>query len=117
MHDLAHLLDVRVPQLTGPRRDNLPTDTRGNTFRVGIFLDFVKLTIRTPHGGASYVQGAKRNRIDTHRGGTERLETRTSSLTPNTFSVMSARPSMQLAMEKYLLAGKSGDNISGGYAS
>ena len=36
----------------------------GNIFRVGIFLDFVWLTTRTPHGGASYVRGARRNRID-----------------------------------------------------
>ena len=35
--------------------------------RVGIFFDFVILTTRTPHGGASYVRRAKRNRIDPHR--------------------------------------------------
>ena len=51
-------------------------------FRVGIFLDFVWLTTRTPHGGASYVRGARRNRIDRHGGGIERLAgTRTSSRT------------------------------------
>ena len=51
----------------------------GNIFRVGVFLDFVRRsgTTRTPHGGASYVRGAKRNRIDPHRGEIERLETRT----------------------------------------
>ena len=47
----------------------------GKIFRVGIFLDFVWLTTRTPHG--AYVRSARRNRIDRHRGGIERLETRT----------------------------------------
>ena len=47
----------------------------GKKSRVGIFRDFVKLTTRTegPHGGASYVRGAKRSRIDRHRGRIERL--------------------------------------------
>ena len=42
------------------------TKKSGNISRVGIFLDFVWLTARTegPHGGASYVRGARRNRID-----------------------------------------------------
>ena len=31
---------------------------------MGIFLDFVGLTTRAPHGGASYVRRVKRNRID-----------------------------------------------------
>ena len=54
-------------------------ETEGNVFRVGIFLDFVWRpgTTCTPHGGASYVRGAKRNRIDPHRGDVERLVTRT----------------------------------------
>ena len=49
------------------------------TFQVGISPDFVRLPTRTmhPHGGASYVRGAKRNRIDRHGGGIERLVTRT----------------------------------------
>ena len=40
-------------------------------FRVGIFLDFVWLTTRTPHG--AYVRRARRNRIDRHGGEIERL--------------------------------------------
>ena len=45
----------------------------GNIFRVGIFLDFVGLTTRAPHGGAScrsasHVRGANRNRIDSPWG-------------------------------------------------
>ena len=45
----------------------------GNIFRVGIFLDFVWLTTSTegPHG--AYVRGARRSRIDRHRGGIEWL--------------------------------------------
>ena len=49
----------------------------GNVFRVGILLDFVRLTTRTRHGGASYVRRAKRDRIDAHRVGIERLTRRT----------------------------------------
>ena len=49
------------------------TTTSGNIVRVGVFLDFVWLTTRTPHGGASYVRGARRNRIDRHGGVIERL--------------------------------------------
>ena len=37
---------------------------------MGIFLDFVRLTTRTPHG--AYVRRARRNRIDRHGGGIER---------------------------------------------
>ena len=37
-----------------------------NTFRVGIFLDFVWLTARTMHPHGEYVRGARRNRIDRH---------------------------------------------------
>ena len=33
----------------------------GDIFRVGVFLDFVRLTTRVPHG--AHVRGAKRNRI------------------------------------------------------
>ena len=36
----------------------------GNIFRGGVFLNFVRLTTRAPHGGASHVRRAKRNRID-----------------------------------------------------
>ena len=43
----------------------------GNIFRVGIFLDFVWLTTRTPRG--AYARRARRNRIDRHGGGIERL--------------------------------------------
>ena len=42
----------------------LRKEKSGNIFRVGIFLDFVRLNARTPHGGASYLRGAKRNRLD-----------------------------------------------------
>ena len=47
------------------------TKKSGNIFRVGIFLDFVWLTTRTPHG--AYVRRARRNRIDRHGGEIERL--------------------------------------------
>ena len=52
---------------------------RGDIFRVGVFLDFVWPTTRTegPHGGASYARGAKRTRIDPHRGWVVRLAART----------------------------------------
>ena len=50
----------------------------GKIFRVGIFLDFVWLTTRAPHG--AYVRRARRNRIDPHGGGIERLATRTHTL-------------------------------------
>ena len=43
----------------------------GNVFRAGIFLDFVRLTTRTPHG--AYVRRAKRKRIDPHWDGIARL--------------------------------------------
>ena len=49
--------------------------TKGTIFRVGLFLDFVWLTTRTPHG--AYVRGARRNRIDPRGGGIERIGTRT----------------------------------------
>ena len=57
----------------------LVTKQTGSISRVGIFLDFVWLTTRTmhPHGGASYVRGARRTRIDRHEGGIERLGGRT----------------------------------------
>ena len=54
----------------------LRTEKSGKKFRVGIFLDFVWLTTRTPHG--AYVRGARRNRIDPHGGKIERL----AALTP-----------------------------------
>ena len=46
-------------------------------FRVGICLDFVRLTTRTtrPHG--AHVRGARRNRSGRHRGGIERRTRRT----------------------------------------
>ena len=53
-----------------PGRGTL-TKKSGNFFRVGIFLDFVWLTTRTPHG--AYVRRARRNRIDHHGGEIERL--------------------------------------------
>ena len=40
---------------------------------MGISLDFVRVTTRTPHGGESYVRRARRNRFDRHGGETERL--------------------------------------------
>ena len=51
------------------------SEKSGNIFRVGIFLDFVWLTTRTPHG--AYARRARRNRIDPHGGEIERLGTRT----------------------------------------
>ena len=61
--------------------DHLVTKKSGSIFRVGIFLDFVwrSGTTRTegPHGGASCVRGARRNRTDPHGGEIERLVPRT----------------------------------------
>ena len=54
----------------------LCTKKSGKMFRVGIFLEFVWLTTRTPHG--AYVRRARRNRIDRHWGEIERLAARTS---------------------------------------
>ena len=45
----------------------------GKMFRVGIFLDFVRLTTRTMHPHGAYVRRARRNRIDPHGGEIERL--------------------------------------------
>ena len=59
------------------RRQVLITKKSRNLFRVGIFLDFVWLTTRTMHPHGAYVWGARRNRIERHRGGIERLATRT----------------------------------------
>ena len=49
-------------------RDSVKAWRRGKYFQVGILLDFVRLTTRAegPHGAASHVRGAKRNRIDRH---------------------------------------------------
>ena len=55
----------------------LRTGKHGNIFRVGIFLDFVRLTTRTMHPHGADARGAKRNRIDPHRGGSGRPTTRT----------------------------------------
>ena len=73
---------MREPHRTGlaePRALALPelleqgllAKKSGKMFRVGIFLDFVWLTTRTPHG--AYVRRARRNRIDHHGGEIERL--------------------------------------------
>ena len=51
------------------------TKKGGTIFRVGIFLDFVRLATRTPHG--AYVRRAKYNPIDRDWGEIERLTTRT----------------------------------------
>ena len=56
------------------------TKKSGKTFRVGIFLDFVWLTTRTMHPHGACVRRARRNRIDPHRGGIERLGPRTCSV-------------------------------------
>ena len=42
--------------------ENTARKKSGNIFRVGIFLDFVRLTTRAPHG--AHVRRAERNRID-----------------------------------------------------
>ena len=52
-------------------RTYLLTQKSGNIFRVGIFLDFVRLATRTPRG--AHVRRAKRNRVDPNWGGIERL--------------------------------------------
>ena len=56
-----------------PRRTRTCPKKSGNMFRVGIFLDFVWLTTRTPHG--AYARRARRNRVDPHGGEIERLGT------------------------------------------
>ena len=48
----------RPPQVHGVR----DVERSGNIFWMGIFLDFVRLTTRAPHGARA--RGAKRNRID-----------------------------------------------------
>ena len=55
----------------GTRTGGTLTKKSSKFFRVGIFLDFVWLTTRTPHG--AYVRRARRNRIDRHGGDIERL--------------------------------------------
>ena len=61
----------------------------GSIFRVGVFLDFAWLTTRTPHGGASYVRRAIRNRIDPPWGEIERLGT--TYVWPSTMSMLPSR--------------------------
>ena len=73
---------------------------------VGIFIDFVWLTKRTPHG--AYVRRAKRTRIDRHEGGIERLTYRSRAPRCGTWS---SRPASAPAREKERW------NISGGYFS
>ena len=79
----AHLrLGVHIPyeELRHALRDRrvrhkvliIITKKSGDIFRVGIFLDFVRLATRTMHPHGAYVRGAKRNRIDRHWGGVER---------------------------------------------
>ena len=69
--------EVGAPQQQRRLNKALPMIKSSNVFRVGIFLDFVGLTTRTEGPHRAYVRGAKRNRIDRHRGGIERLATRT----------------------------------------
>ena len=68
------------------RPRTLTTKRCGDVFWVGVSLGFVWLTTRTthPHGACvrgarhgAYARGARRNRIDPHRGEIERLTTRT----------------------------------------
>ena len=66
------VLDRKVfPRRFHQRRVPALAKKSGNIFRVGLFLDFVWLTTRTPHG--AYVRRARRNRIDPHGGEIERL--------------------------------------------
>ena len=69
----ASLLTLETAQWMYGRMEmrGMLTKKSGKCFRVGIFLDFVWLTTRTPHG--AYVRRARRNRIDRHRGEIERL--------------------------------------------
>ena len=75
----AHVVLALVPDPALDRHvhkgEDLFAKKSGNIFRVGIFLDFVWLTTRTPHG--AYVRRARRNRVDHHGGEIERLTTRT----------------------------------------
>ena len=55
---------VGVELLVSRRRGVLAaSNKRGRIFRVGIFLDFVGLIYTYAPWGASYVRGAKRNRV------------------------------------------------------
>ena len=66
----------------GCETSHLLAKMSGKSFRVGIFLDFVWLTTRTPHG--AYVRRARRNRIGPHGGEIERLVARTPCSLPRT---------------------------------
>ena len=86
----------------------LLTNKSGNIFRVGIFLDFVWLTTRTHHG--AYARGARRNRIDRHGGGIERLVTPTPSA-----SSTSSQAQTQTRTWPREKAEKSGNHFPHGY--
>ena len=73
VHDLAHTTYMSARRSV--TEVCLLTKKSGNVFRVGIFLDFVRLTTRTPHGAC--VRRARRNRFDRYWGEIERLTTRT----------------------------------------
>ena len=64
---------ARVELAHAPSYKRDVTKKSGNIFRVGIFLDFVWLTIRTMHPHGASVRRARRNRIDPHGGEIERL--------------------------------------------
>ena len=57
-----------TPTTVGAQHDALQAspsnEKRGNIFRLGIFLVFVRLTTRRPHG--AYVKMSGRNRVDPH---------------------------------------------------
>ena len=82
----------------------LAEEKSDSIFHVGIFLDFVRRsgttrTMHTPHGACT-PRRAKRNGIDPHRGGVERLEARTGGhmktrLRPLTWQTISARTARQ----------------------
>ena len=129
--DLRGLLEGPGP---GPDRDDgvlrpardaegearrLITEQSGNMLQVGIFLDFVRLATRTPHGVASYVRGARRNRIDRHGGGIERLTPRTLAAVTSTVSVkgyppetVMMLPSGSVDTEGAYLITREGGNVS-----
>ena len=58
----ADLAAGHVPGAGRRERRARVSKKSGDVFRVGIFLDFVRLTTHTPHG--AHVRRAKRNRID-----------------------------------------------------
>ena len=63
--------------LSGCTMTGLPTRWSGNTFQVGIFLDFARSSARTMHPHGAYAEVGWRHRVDPHWCGVERFTTLT----------------------------------------